>query len=145
MFSCLHHTLGVEHRLRFTCCDCEPLAVTMVRARLWPASPRFPQLAFTFELLDWAEVLLLECQVALSDFCRALYFKCPFLVNEVCCYMCGPLLLLYFTQRKDIYAAMIDAFEEYRSEIIAFHCACRDVKLLQIHENGNAKPEFCQC
>lgn len=56
----------------------------MVRARLWPASPRFPQLAFTFDLLDWAEALLLECQVAVGEFCRALYFKCPMLVVKVC-------------------------------------------------------------
>ncbi|XP_064391176.1 uncharacterized protein LOC135338993 isoform X3 [Halichondria panicea] len=70
----------------------------MIRARLWPASPRFPETAFTFELLDWAESLLLECQVALGDFCRSLYFNCPHLVKK----------------RRDIYASMIDAFEEYR-------------------------------
>jgi len=35
----------------------------MVRARLWPAKPQQPSLAFTFELLDWVETLLLECQV----------------------------------------------------------------------------------
>ena len=75
--------LGIEHRVRFICCECEPAAVTMARAQLWPASPRFPQLAFTFDLLDWAEILLLECQVALSDFVRALYFRCPFLVKKV--------------------------------------------------------------
>lgn len=74
---------GVEHKIMFCCCHCEPTSVTMVRAQLWPASPRFPQLAFTFDLLDWAEALLLECQVALSDLCKALYFKCPHLVKKV--------------------------------------------------------------
>ena len=74
---------GREHNVMLTCCDCEPTAVTMVRARLWPASPRLPRLAFTFELLEWAEALLLECQVALGDFCKALYFKCEHLVNKV--------------------------------------------------------------
>jgi hypothetical protein len=81
-----------------TCCKCEPVVSTMVRARLWPASPHRPQLAFTFELLDWAEALLLECQVSLMDFCKALCFKCPHLV----------------VKRKGYYSSMIDAFEEYR-------------------------------
>ena len=64
--------LGAEHDIIFACCECEATAVTMVRARLWPASPRFPKLAFTFEVLEWAEALLLECQVPLGDFCKAL-------------------------------------------------------------------------
>ena len=76
--------VGIEHNVDFRCCQCEPVAVTMVRARLWPATPQFPRLAFTFELLDWAETLLLECQVALQDLCKALYFKCPRIVVKVC-------------------------------------------------------------
>ena len=64
-------------------CCCEPLVVTMVRARLWPASPQQPHIAFTFDLLDWAEALLLECQIALKDLCKALVFKCPHLVGKV--------------------------------------------------------------
>ena len=55
----------------------------MVRARLWPATPQHPRLAFCFEVLDWAEALLLECQVALKDFCKAMEFKCPLLVAKV--------------------------------------------------------------
>ena len=55
----------------------------MVRARLWPAAPQRPHLAFTFELLDWAEALLLECQVSLKDLCKALCFKCPHLIIKV--------------------------------------------------------------
>ena len=74
---------GTQHDIMFSCCDCEPTVVTMVRARLWPASPRFPKLAFTFELLEWAEALLLECQVALGDFCKALHFKSPHLIDKV--------------------------------------------------------------
>ena len=74
---------GIEHEIMFACCDCEPTAVTLVRARLWPASPCLPKLAFTFELLEWAEALLLECQVALGDFCRAIYFKCQNIVMKV--------------------------------------------------------------
>ena len=40
--------------------------------RLWPATPVKPVLAFTFDLLDSLEALLLECQVATKDFVEAL-------------------------------------------------------------------------
>ena len=76
--------VGEEHNVTFLYCSCEPLIVTMARARVWPSAPKRPQLGFTFELLDWAEALLLECQVALKDFCSAIYFKCPHVVKKVC-------------------------------------------------------------
>ena len=58
------------------CNACEPLVFTMARARLWPSSPWRPQYVFSFELLDWAEALLLEAQVSINDFCKAVHFKC---------------------------------------------------------------------
>ena len=70
--------VGVESKIRVLSCNCEPLALTLVRAQLWPASPSYPRYAFGFSLLDWAESLLKECQVALKDFCQALYFHCSF-------------------------------------------------------------------
>jgi hypothetical protein len=72
--------------------------VTLARAHLWPASPSYPQYAFSFSLLDWAESLLLECQVALKDFCQAIYSRCPY----------------HTIIQRDIYSCLIDAFEEYR-------------------------------
>ncbi len=69
--------------MQVLCCDCEPLPITLVRARLWPATPSYPKYAFTFSLLDWAEALLLECHVSLKDFCSALYFRCPYAVAKV--------------------------------------------------------------
>ena len=75
---------GIEHSIRFVWCNCESLAVTLVRAQLWPATPHHPKRAFTFKLLDLAESLLLECQVALRDFCNALYFRSPYPVFQVC-------------------------------------------------------------
>ena len=63
--------IGVEITMNIVCCDCEPLAVTLAHAQLWPASPSYTQYAFSFGFLDWAESLLLECQVALRDFCQA--------------------------------------------------------------------------
>ena len=76
--------VGVEHNIKFAHCDCEPLIVTIVHAQLWPATPQYPRLTFCFELFDWAEALLLECQVALKDLCQALQFKNPHLVTKVC-------------------------------------------------------------
>ncbi len=73
----------MEHTVQVLCCDCEPLPITLVRARLWPATPSYPKYAFTFSLLDWAEALLLECHVSLKDFCSALYFRCPYAVAKV--------------------------------------------------------------
>ena len=73
----------MEHTINLACCSCEPVVITMVRARMWPATPQNPRLAFSFALLDWAEALLLECQVALKDFCAALIFRCPHLYEKV--------------------------------------------------------------
>ena len=64
----------------FASCACEPLVVTLVRARIWSSTPQRPHLAFTFDLLDWMECLLLECQVSLNDFCKALSCEGNFLI-----------------------------------------------------------------
>ena len=74
----IYFVIGINHKIRFTTCNCEPLAVTLARARLWPATPSNPRFAFTFELLDLAEAFLLECQVATRDYCQALQFRNPF-------------------------------------------------------------------
>lgn len=63
--------------------------MSLVRAHLWPATPSNPRMVFTFNLLDWAEALLLECQVSVQDMCKALYFKCPYNIYKVSyIYMC---------------------------------------------------------
>lgn len=85
--------VGIEHEVSFVHCDCESLALTLVRAQLWPSTPQRPRLAFTFCLLDWAEALLLECQVALKDFCSALDFYAPYVVPKVNnCYSCKTMI-----------------------------------------------------
>ena len=80
LFDCVS---GIERMVTIVSCDGEPFPVSLVRARLWPASPSFPKYAFTFRLLDWAEALLLECHVSLKDFCSALYFSFPYMVEKV--------------------------------------------------------------
>ncbi len=75
--------LGVNHTFQFYHCNCEPITITLARAKLWPATPHNPRYAFSFNLLDLAESLMLECQVALKDFCNALKFLCPFQLLKV--------------------------------------------------------------
>ena len=58
-------------------CPCEAFPVSLVRLRLWPTSSKNPTIALTFDLLNWMEALLLECQVSVNDFCKALDFKIP--------------------------------------------------------------------
>ncbi len=50
----------------------------MARSQIWPTTPVNPRVGFTFSILDLAEAMLLECQVALKDFCTALKFRCPY-------------------------------------------------------------------
>ena len=69
--------IRLEHNIDFVYCNCEPLAIALVRCQLWPATPHSPRLVFMFTLLDLFEALMLECHVALRDFCNALYFLCP--------------------------------------------------------------------
>ena len=90
--------------------------MTLVIAQLWLATPHYPQYAFSFQLFDLAESLLLECHVALKDLCEALYFRCRFPPSKVC-------VALYwnsyshdsfiYIQRRDIYSCLIDSFKEY--------------------------------
>ena len=68
---------GGVHTERFATCTCEPLVATMVRAHIWPSSP---QDVHNFDLLDWAEALLSECQVSVEGLCKAIQFRCQHLV-----------------------------------------------------------------
>ena len=70
--------------------------MTMIRARIWPSAAQRPRLAFTFDLMDWMEALLLECQVSVNDFCKALYFKCRHLVVKVSGYVTSLLNAMWF-------------------------------------------------
>ena len=79
---------GTQHQVGVVACKCEPFSVTLSRLRLWPTSSKQPTYALTFELLDWMEAMLLECQVSLSDFCKALNHKLPayVVVSEIVAY-----------------------------------------------------------
>ena len=63
---------GYFHLQNVTFFACESEAETLLQASLFPATPKHPQLAFTFDLLDWLEALMLECQVSAQDFSAAI-------------------------------------------------------------------------
>ncbi len=84
--------------MEFVYCNCESFPLALVRARIWPATPKYPKLAFSFDLLNLFESLMLECQVSLKDFCQALKYYCPFTVSG----------------QREIYPVLINSFEEYR-------------------------------
>ena len=69
--------IGIRHQLGIATCKCEPFAVSLARLRMWPTSSKQPTYALSFDLLDWMETMLLECQVSLNDFCKALNNKLP--------------------------------------------------------------------
>ena len=43
-------TVGIEHMIFFAPCGCDSFAITLARAKLWPATPHNSHLAFTFAL-----------------------------------------------------------------------------------------------
>ncbi len=57
--------------------------------------------------------LLLEAQVSLHDFCKAVYFKCQNVVKKVVKFVAF-LYLNIFIQHRNFYSVLIDCFEEYR-------------------------------
>ena len=65
---------GIPRDIEFSFCPCEGIVVTLIKFRYWPGSPVNPLIAFSFDLLDMLEALLLECQVAIQDFTQALSY-----------------------------------------------------------------------
>ncbi len=64
-------------------CGYESEAETLLRLKLFPATPKQPRLVFTFSLLDWLEALMLECQVSAQDFVAAHSFLADTLLMKV--------------------------------------------------------------
>ena len=136
--------IGVEIKIRVVSCECEPLALTLARAQLWPASPTYPRYAFSFSLLDWAESLLREFQVALKDFCHTLYFRCPFKILSM-----DPLQLIatsiIIINRYRIYMLLLLML--LRSTGMCCHpCTCNSTLVICDRVRGNqpyvGKPTF---
>ena len=62
---------------------------TLMRSRLFVATPKQPKLAFTFDLLDWFEALILECQVPAQDFVAAIEVLTDSQLMRVCMHVQG--------------------------------------------------------
>ena len=78
-FICIYRNRTQE---KLVCCNCESIALTLAQAELWPATPTNPRCAFSFNMLNLVEALLLECQVSLKDFCSALKFYCLYFFSK---------------------------------------------------------------
>jgi len=63
---------GRQHQVAVCFCNCELEPYTLVRHKLWPASPKHPAVAFQFELLDLQHALFLEVQVSVYALCATL-------------------------------------------------------------------------
>jgi len=56
-------------------CECEAPPVTLRRFGLWAATPTEPRVAYTIDILQWAEALMLTSHVSLSSFLEAIRFR----------------------------------------------------------------------
>ncbi|KAJ8308655.1 hypothetical protein KUTeg_013529 [Tegillarca granosa] len=63
---------GVQHKCTITLCKCEEPAVTLMRYRLWPATPQKPRIAFDLRFMEILSALQLECHMSAKSFCDAM-------------------------------------------------------------------------
>ncbi|KXJ21046.1 uncharacterized protein LOC110232517 [Exaiptasia diaphana] len=63
---------GNQHAKKVSFCSCESAVVTLVRLRLWPATPDRPSTAFSFKLMDLVSSVFLHCKVSLKEFTECL-------------------------------------------------------------------------
>ena len=106
------------HSVCVTFCACESEVETLIRSRLFAATPKQPQLAFTFDLLDWFEALMLECQVPAQDFVAAIGVLADSQLMKVRTHVHFDIkirVLLYYRQENSNHTpVIIDSFEEYQ-------------------------------
>ena len=75
--------LGIPRNIEFPFCPCESNAVNLMKFRYWPGSPLNPTIAFSFDLMDMLTALLLECQVAVQDFTKAISYMIRHKIGQV--------------------------------------------------------------
>ena len=59
--------IGQHHGITVVFCGCKSPAERLLELNLWPATPSKPTLAFTIELMRFAQMLILECYASLYD------------------------------------------------------------------------------
>ena len=78
LLSCLlssYEHVGYQHEISGTRCQCEPKAITLLRYGLRPATPVEPTMAFTQELMEHIQDLVMECQVSVFKITNVLDLK----------------------------------------------------------------------
>ena len=82
---------GRQHRALMEFCQCEDEAISIIRHRMWPSSPKKPQAAYSFHFMEMMRSLMLESHVSIKSYLEA-YTNMHMIQNdsEVC------LLLLIF-------------------------------------------------
>ena len=99
-------------------CGCKSPAERLLELNLWPATSTKPTLAFTIELMSFAQMIILNCYASLYDivsFLKATRIK----QRQVYYSLIVPLKHLpsfynVFYQDKDIYKQFTTAFPQYR-------------------------------
>lgn len=84
---------GRLHYVQIFWCKCIPLSVSLVRCGFWPAMPENPSVGFAWDLLEMLRALMLECQISVQGFCRALRCKSNLTDSEVNHVFIGSLFL----------------------------------------------------
>ena len=110
--------IGVQRDISFERCSCTSEAQIILRAGFFPATAAHPRLAFSLELLDLLEALLLQCQVAIQDSIVAAlhYLHRPYADHTlvVLVLTLHKLIILFFQTYRSLYPVLVDCFEEYR-------------------------------
>jgi len=71
----VHNILGRQHEADVYFCSCEGKSVTLIRHRLWPASPCFPKIAFHFDFMEFIRSVRIECHASVHSLCGSLAIR----------------------------------------------------------------------
>lgn len=84
-FTCVHLICtGRQHSIPVLFCNCQSDVVTLLKLRLWAASPKRPTVAFHLDLMEWMRIMFLETQTSLRSMCQMLpWLSSPFLQQMV--------------------------------------------------------------
>ena len=55
------HSVGLPHVINFPFCSCECDAIKLIKCGYWPGTPVTPFVAFSFEIINLLDSLLVEC------------------------------------------------------------------------------------
>lgn len=62
---------GRQHVAKINFCHCEDEAVVLTRQRIWPSSPKRPQIGYSFHFMELMRSLMLESHVSIKGFLNA--------------------------------------------------------------------------